>query len=288
MSADIYLAVTGHILDALATGTVPWKKPWHTTEGLPMNAVSKRPYRGVNVFLLGMTPHRDHRWLTFRQARELGGHVRQGEQSSLAIFWKRWEPGEAEDDGEKKQAKSIPILRRYNVFNVEQCEGLSVPPLEPIDRNFTHLRIEQAERLVKQMPDPPEIRECGGRAWYDPFDDAVQVPPLSSFALADAFYGTLFHELAHATGHAKRLNRPGVTGDLRFGSASYSREELVAELASAFCCASIGLDNSLLDNAAAYIAGWHKALKDNPKAITVAAAQAQRAADYLQTACIPN
>jgi antirestriction protein ArdC len=276
-----YEAVTARIVEALERGTVPWRKPWAESP-LPMNAVSNRPYRGVNVFLLGLGMFRDYRWLTFKQARQLGGHVREGERSMLAVFWKP--VGLDRTDPETGEVKSdrIPLLRYYHVFNAEQCEGLRLPPLPRPDPGAAGLRIERAETLMRSMPDPPAIRENGTSAWYSPGDDLIQVPKLEAFHSTDAFYATLFHEFGHATGHERRLNRPGVSGTVRFGSETYGREELVAEMASAFLCAHAGLDNSLADDSASYIQGWLEVIRSDPKAVTAAAAQAQRAADFIR------
>jgi antirestriction protein ArdC len=279
VSGRVYELVTERILASLKAGTVPWRKPW-SEQAPPENALTRRPYRGVNVLLLGMSPYRDHRWLSLRQAGELGGRVRTGERSSLAVFWKRWEPRDATEEDTRETGRTIPILRYYRVFNVEQCEGLRLAPLMCEER--ANRRIVAAEQILAGMPDPPVIEEGGSAAWYRPRDDRVRIPPFTRFQPADAYYATLFHELGHATGHQKRLDRPGVMESASFGSEVYSREELVAELTSAFLCAASGLDNSLVENAASYISGWTRALEKEPKAIVVAAAQAQRAADFIR------
>lgn len=278
MSETNYAAVTERITAALEQGAVPWRRPWYNT-ALPVNAESKRTYRGANLFLLSLASYVDHRWVTFRQAKELGGSVRRGEKASLVTFWKRWDvPNQGQEE-----RRSIPLLRTYYVFNVEQCDGLSLPQLEVPMALSPAQRSEAAEQLVKDMPDPPRIREGGQKAFYDPTRDAVQMPDLKRFSSVDAYYATLFHELGHATGHEQRLNRPGIAGkQIRFGSAPYSREELIAELTSAYCCASLGLDNSLVENSASYIEGWLKALRNDPKAIVIAAGHAQRAADHIR------
>lgn len=282
MSQTIYQTVTSTIMTALKKGVVPWRKPWNVQSTSAVNAVSNKPYRGVNVFLLGLSPFTDHRWLTLKQATDLGGRVVQGQRATMVVFWKQWEPKEPDTESDRSSRKRIPILRYFNVFNVEQCDGLSVPPLyvpAPLTENQ---RIERADLLARAMPDPPTVREGGSSAWYKPADDMVQIPPIRSFDSADAYYATLFHELGHATGHEKRLNRSGVTGEIRFGSGDYSKEELVAELTSAFCCATISLDNSLIADSASYINGWLKTLQNDPKAVVIAAAQAQRAADLIR------
>lgn len=282
MSTALYESVTAKIVASLEKGTVPWRKPWHTVGALPTNAVSKRPYRGINLVLLGMSAYRDHRWLTYRQAEQLGGHVRKGERAATAVLWKPWVREQEDPETGTRRERTVPLLRLYSVFNAEQCDGLALPALPSVAEPRAHGRLEAAEALVRQMPDPPTIEEGGTAAWYRPRDDLVQVPPLAAFTTPDAYYATLFHELGHATGHERRLNRSGVSGDVRFGSEPYSREELVAELASAFCCGLLGLDNSLVDNTASYLGGWLRALQGDPKALVVAAAQAQKAADYVQ------
>lgn len=282
MSLTAYERVTATIQEALERGTIPWRKPWNAASALPMNAVSKRPYRGINVFLLGITQYTDHRWLTFQQATHLGGKVRKGEKASLAIFWKCSEIRDVDEGTGEVTMKTLPLLRYYSVFNVEQCQDLMLPALEVTEPKENLERIERADLLVRSMPNPPTIREGGREAWYRPADDLVQVPKLSYFDSADHFYATLYHELGHATGIESRLNRSGVTGNIQFGSMSYSHEELVAELTSAFCCAVTGLDNSVLDNAASYIKGWLTVFRENPKTLIIAAAQAQRAADYIR------
>lgn len=276
--SDAYAAVTARVLEALERGTAPWRKPWQEISGSPANALTGRPYRGVNVVLLGLAPYADHRWLTFRQALELGGNVRKGERSTEVTFWKPLDVPATENEDERRR---VPLLRSYRVFNAEQCEGLRLPPVDADLWARRHRRIERAETVLRHMPDPPEVREGGSRAWYAPAEDLVAVPPLCAFETADAFYATLWHELGHATGHPRRLGRPGVSESAAFGSADYSREELVAELASAFVCAAVGLDNSLAENSAAYVAGWLRALGEDHRAVVVAAGQAQRAADWI-------
>jgi antirestriction protein ArdC len=195
----------------------------------------------------------------------------------MAVFWKLIEKNDRATDS-AEGPESVPLLRYYAVFNVEQCDGLQLPPLVGIAR---HNRIESAEAMVQAMPLRPAITESGNEAWYMPSNDRVNVPPMGCFESADSFYGTLLHELAHATGHESRLGRKEVRHVARFGSCEYSCEELVAELASAFCCATIGLDNSLLENSAGYLTGWLSALNNDPRMFVLAAGRAQRAADYI-------
>jgi len=278
VSADLYARVTQTIVDSLQRGVVPWKKPWHCGASVPINVVSNRPYRGVNVLLLSLSTFSDSRWLTFNQVRDRGGVVRKGERGTTIVFWKQWEPPSAEDE----QRRPIPILRQYSVFNAQQCDGLELPELYE-HQDTSKARIEKAELLIQLMPTPPQIKDGGASAWYRPSDDLVVVPKIVDFESSDSYYSTLLHELGHATGHASRLNRSGVTDRvIQFGSGEYSKEELVAELTSCFCCAAVGLDNTHLQDSASYISGWLKVLNDDPKAVVIAAAQAQRAADYIR------
>lgn len=275
-----YQIVTDQIIEALSNGVVPWRKPWHETAP-PCNAVSGRPYHGINFFLLGLARYLDHRWLTYQQAKELGGHVRAGEKATLVVFWKKWEVENADASTGNLKRERIPLLRNYFVFNVQQCEDLMVPQLAVLTKPENE-RIALAEQLVQGLPDPPRLHLGCNQACYYPLVDVIQIPEIRAFISADAYYATLFHELGHATGHQTRLNRRGVMEQPRFGSADYSHEELVAELTSSYCCAALGLDNSLIDNAASYIDSWLSKLKSDPKAIVIAAGQARRAADYLR------
>lgn len=279
---SLYETVTEKIIESLRAGVVPWRKPWRESCALPINVASGKAYRGINVFLLGLTPYADHRWLTFKQVGERGGKVRRGEKGTLVVFWKQLEFEEIDENTGEVCKRRTPMLRYFTVFNVEQVEGLELSKeyqAAPLDESA---RIERAELLVSGMPNLPLIHTKARSAYYVPKDDAVYMPAFERFASADHYYGTLFHELAHASGHESRLNRKGVTEVVRFGSNDYSQEELVAELTSAFCCATVGLDNSLTEDSASYIRGWLEVLGDDPKAVVIAAAQAQKAADYIR------
>jgi antirestriction protein ArdC len=270
--SSTYDRVTQLILDSLAKGVVPWRKPWKGRDFLPCNAVSKTRYQGINTFLLSIAPYTDHRWLTLHQANELGGYVRHGEKGSLVVFWKLLETS---DDDVKRR---IPLLRHYFVFNIEQTGGTGLEPVEPYTSSE---RIAEAETVIRGMPNPPSLREYGVSAYYRPGDDTVVLPPLSFFDSPDHYYATAFHELGHATGHQSRLSRPGVVGSIQFGSEDYSREELIAELSSAFVCAELGLDNTLLENASSYINGWLDVLQNDSKAVISASSHARNASDYI-------
>lgn len=278
MAASVYELVTGKILEQLRKGSVPWRKPWSTRltggSGMPRNAVSGRPYSGINFLLLSTAPYRDPRWLTFRQARNLGGTINIGEKSTLVTFWNITEI--EDDQGEQKKRF---LLRYYLVFNVEQCSGLHLKPIV-VPKDFNP--IAEAEAIFAGMPNAPPLDHKGGNdAYYAPGLDAVHLPPRGAFNSPHEYYSTAFHELGHSTGHKSRLARfseedkPAI-----FGSPVYSREELVAEFCSAFICATVGID-STVNNSAAYIGGWMKSLHDDPKMVVFAASRGQRAADYI-------
>ena len=280
MSSTIYESVTATILESLSKGVVPWRKPWCNAP-LPINAISQRAYRGVNVILLSLSPYRDHRWLTFKQVGELGGTIKRGERSTEIVFWKPIDVKWRTEEEEQIRRRQIPLLKAYRVFNVEQCEGLRLMP--SVERETPeHVRIQEAEAIIRLMPDPPRVEGRHRSAWYRPADDTVGMPPIQTFHSVDSYYATYLHELAHSTGHEKRLNRPGVTGVIKFGSETYGNEELVAELASSYCSAVIGLDTTLLETSASYIESWLRELRSDPKMVVIAAARAQKAADYIR------
>jgi antirestriction protein ArdC len=276
----VYQVVTDRVIALLEQGTVPWHKPWHGGDQLPQNLVSRKPYRGVNVFLLHAMSYESPYWVTFKQAQELGGNVRKGEHACPVVFWKWLDTDERDPKG---NAKQVPMLRYYSVFNVAQCDGLKVPVIE--DQGRQHSTIETAEKIVAGMPKRPEVRQGQSRAYYSPAGDYVGMPSPEAFDNGEAYYNVLFHELTHSTGHQSRLNRKGVAGEegewSAFGSNSYSKEELVAEMGAAFLCGHAGIVERTLDNSASYVASWLQRLKDDVRLVVQAAAQAQKAADYI-------
>ena len=284
MSNDVYQIITDRMLSLLESGTVPWQKPWSASgsEGLPRNFVSKKPYRGINPFILLCAGYSCPYWVSYRQAADLGGTVRKGEKGYPVVFWKRL-PKTDKATGKpvlngKGKPEMVLFLRYYTVFNLEQCDGIKwEKPVAPAGKVFEPL--EEAARIVASMPDAPEIRHGGARACYSPALDLVQMPHKETFTDSAHYYNVLFHEMTHATGHAKRLARKGITEIEGFGSDPYAREELVAEMGAAFLSGHAGILHNTVTNSAAYLAGWIKALKGDPKLVVIAAAQAQKAAD---------
>jgi antirestriction protein ArdC len=280
MKRDLYAEVTERILAELEAGAAPWIKPWSANPGanVPCNAVSGRPYSGCNVILLWMAQaagYRTPRYLTFKQASELGGHVRKGERGCRVYFVKKLEV--REDANNEASTRLVPMMREYTVFNVDQCEGLadSVTTGKPMRVRNPDTRHDLADQFLRSTG--ADIREGHGEAYYVPSRDFISIPAFEAFKGADHFYSTIFHEVCHWTAHASRLDR-----DLknRFGSRNYAAEELVAEVGAAFLCAEFGFDGDLRH--AGYIAHWIELLKADKRAFFTACSQASKAADYLR------
>jgi antirestriction protein ArdC len=287
---DVYSIITERIIEKLEAGTVPWHKPWRSV-GAPRNLVSKKFYRGVNVWLLTVQGYTSPYWATMRQINELGGQVRKGEKATPVVFWKIYVDGVEVKAGEPEPEVQEPegqgrrrfVLRYYSIFNTEQCElpatvtdRLALPEQRQLDS------IEACEKILAGMPNPPEIVHAGDKAFYSPITDRVTMPPRCLFESADEYWATLWHETAgHATGHPKRLNRDSIREAAPFGSATYSAEEIHAEMAAAYLCGITGIANRTIDNSAAYISAWLNRLRRDPKLIIHTAAQAQRACDYV-------
>ena len=283
---DIYTRVTTRILAELEKGVRPWIKPWSVehaagriTRPLRHNGI---PYRGVNVLLLwGEALEKGYAaplWITYKQSQELGAQVRKGEHGSLVVFADRFTKTETNNKGESVE-HAIPFMKGYTVFNVEQIEGLPAhfyaQPVNPLPLSD---RIEHADRFVKATG--AAIHHGGNQAFYAPSRDTIQLPPFEAFKDKESYYATALHELTHWTRHETRLARD--FGRQRFGDEGYAREELVAELGSAFLCADLGITPDIREDHAAYLGHWLKILQDDKRAIFSAAAHAQRAADFLQ------
>jgi len=237
---DTYAIVTEKIINLLEQGIVPWRQPWSAT-GLPRNLMSKKPYQGVNLFLLSATKYTAPFWLTMKQANELDGSVRKGEHSQIVVFWKVNQIANAnnENDAEEHETETKTrrrfVLRYYRLFNLEQCE-LPQAVLDKLPKIETHQHnpVEEAERIIAGMPNPPEIQYAGSQAFYSPITDRITMPPRELFTSTEEIYSCLFHETGHASGHPTRLNRASIAEAAPFGSPTYSFEELIAEMAAAW------------------------------------------------------
>src|ERR1700722_1318394 len=283
-SFDLYQTVTDQIVAMLETGVVPWRSPilGRSKAGHPKNLNTGKQYRGVNVFLLAFTAfakgYGSSYWLTFNQAKDRGGNVKKGEKSSLVVFWKQYQT----IDKQTGDPVNVPVLRYYNVFNAEQIEGIEIPDavkFEPLDFK----PIEAAEQIAAGYLGGPGVHYDGRQqAYYRPLTDTIHMPEKTRFASVEEFYSTLFHECSHSTGHSSRLDRKLDTDPKPFGSADYGKEELIAEMSAAFLCSYAGSQPTVVENQAAYLAGWLKQLKLDNKLVVSAAGQAQRAADWIR------
>lgn len=280
--ASLYDEVTAAIIAQLEEGVLPWVRPWSMAKaalGLPRNAVTGRAYSGINILVLwgavieGGYPSQD--WLTFRQTLAAGGCVRKGERGRTVFYADRFTPKDArEQAAEGEDARSIPFLKRFTVFNAAQCDGLPdslVSEPAPLPERELH---RAAEELIAATG--ADFRIGGAKAFYSPSADFVMVPPQPAFHHQIDYYRTALHELGHWTGHGMRLDRDQ-SG--RFGSAAYAREELVAELASAFLCAELGIEPTVRH--ADYLGSWLAVLRADHRAIFRAASQASKAAQFL-------
>ncbi len=281
----VYQEVTAKIIRELEQGRVPWVQPWGNPNGaaaigLPANADSQNTYSGINILLLwGAVFERGFQlqsWLTYKQAQKLGGNVRKGEKSTTIVYADSFVTKDERQTAKQEQRdpQRIPFLKRYRVFNIEQCEGLpedlyaDAPELPECEQ------IPYAEALIKDTG--ADFRIGGSRAFYVPSQDFIQVPPQPAFHDQINYYRTCFHELGHWTGHKSRLDR--VIENTK-GNKLYAREELVAEMTSAFVCASLSITPTVRHTD--YISSWLDVLKEDDKAIFRAASLASKAANFL-------
>ncbi len=280
---SLYQEVTDRIVRELEQGRVPWVQPWGSAKaalGLPRNAATGRTYSGVNVLILwGAVIEQGfaaQQWLTFRQALTLGGHVMKGECGTTVCYADRFTPrSEVERvarDGGKPDV--VPFMKRFTVFNAAQCEGLPEHALAPAPQVPEREIVPQAEAVIAATG--ADVRIGGNKAFYDPGADYIRVPPQPAFFHQIDYYRTALHELGHWTGHPKRLNRD-LSG--RMGSNPYAREELVAEMASAFLCASLGIVPTVRH--ADYLGAWLEVLRADSRVIFRTASQAAKAADFV-------
>jgi antirestriction protein ArdC len=314
--ADAYRIVTDRIIEALEAGVVPWRKPWRNVRGQgPTSMQTGREYRGVNVWILSVTAHlrgyTSPYWATFKQAQERAveaaikdgreivkktnkrggtyyveiidgetvafrGGVRKGETGTQVVLWKPVRKTAENENGETED-RSYLILRYFTVFNLEQCDGIEAPVEEPLPERDP---IARAEEIVTGYIGGPEIRHGGNRAYYSPALDYIQMPQRGQFSTSEHYYGTLFHEQAHSTGHESRLNRDSLISPTPFGSEDYSKEELVAEMTAALLCGEAGIEINV-EHHAGYIASWLRELQNDRKLVVQAAARAQKAADLV-------
>lgn len=271
----VYEIVTARIIEQLEKGKVPWKQPW-VHAGQPQNLITRKPYRGLNVMLLAMLGYAQNFYITEKQLEEIGAKPREGEIPHIVVYW-LWPEKDAES---VKPAKhKSPTLRYYRVFNVSQCTGI-LPSLIPNTERVND-PIENADRIVEEMPMPPEILHKEAVAYYAPDADYVNMPRMNTFKNSESYYSVLFHELIHSTGNEIRVGRPGITSKVIYGSETYSKEELIAEIGACYLQSFSGIEPEPTSNNIGYIQSWLKKLKDDNKFIVYAATAAQKAVDFI-------
>lgn len=274
--ANVYEMVTERIIAELEKGVIPWKKPWTGVRSGAFNRISKKPYSIINQILLKHAGE----YATFKQWSELGGHIRKGEKSEMVVFWKIFEKEETNEETGEKEVKKIPMLRYYNVFHISQVEGV-----EPLVMPFAEVEpIEEADKIITEYVEREHITfdECASNeAFYSPSRDRVVVPMKEQYTNINEYYSTTFHELTHSTGHKNRLDRLHTGADAAFGSETYSKEELVAEIGSASIMNLLGIETpQTFKNSAAYIKNWLSVLKNDNKFIVSASSKAEKAVNY--------
>ena len=268
------------IIKRLEKGTIPWKPTWRLQA--PQNYISKKPYNGLNMLLLSMQEYKFPYYLTFKQIQALRAYVKHGEKGHIITYYAKSNNNKDDEDGSDKQdSKKIKtFLRYYTVFNIEQTT-IELDDMITGTDMIKVPKIDSCVSLINNICDLPRITHTGFNPCYNKHSDEIILPQAKNFDSIEHYYSALFHELTHSTGHLKRLNRPSLTTTNRFGSNSYSEEELVAEIGAFMLCCECGISHNTVDNQMAYISGWLNALKNNKGMIFKASSQAKKAYEYL-------
>jgi antirestriction protein ArdC len=282
MSEKVYQIITDRIIESLDKGIIPWKKSWNTTgcDVMPCNGVSNRQYNGINFFLLSMSGFSQPYWFTKKQILDSGNRIKYEEfrKSMPVVYWQIVQDKKNPVDLKTGKQNKLFFCRYYEVWNIEQTT-MELPVSETVEKPFNP--IEQCENIANGYKGP-SLGYGGSKAYYSPSSDHVQMPNRESFHSPEHYYATLFHELGHSTGHKSRLGRKEVEHVQPFGTPDYSREELVAEMTSAFLCHFGGIDSpEITENAVAYLQGWKQKLREDIKAVVYAASRAQKAANLI-------
>ncbi|HGG2528959.1 DUF1738 domain-containing protein [Escherichia albertii] len=299
---DLYQLVTDRVVTAIENGVPPWKRPWHSArngagepEMMPVNALTGKPYTGVNVLLLWLTAdeagYASNHWLTYRQAQQLGGHVRKGEVATLAVIYKDWKRPAVDEHGNRLTdsegeplMETVPVLKANPLFNVGQCDGLPEHLMVKAEGRADVLPADTISERVLPVLNGSGVSVSSlpqDRAFYRPDTDRIVMPLSSQFDSVADYWTTLLHELVHSTGHEKRLRRAGISSFAGRKSPEYAFEELIAEMGSAFLCAHLGIAGDVQHES--YIDGWLNVLKSDKKALFRACRQAREASEYLLT-----
>lgn len=277
MAFDIYTAVTDRIIAQLEQGIIPWNKPWTGLQSGAVSGATGKPYSLLNQMLLG----KPGEWYTWNQIQKLGGKVRKGEKSSMVVFWKQTAIKEEDPGTGEKVERLVPMLKYFNVFHVDQCEGIEAKTIDP--EAYDPATDEKADAIIADYLQRSGVKlehRKGDEAFYRPADDRVVLPLREQFQDMAEYYSTAFHELTHSTGHRSRLNR--LTGKAFFGNEEYSREELVAEIGAAALMNHCGVETgSSFRNSTAYIQSWLRALRNDKRMIVSASGAAAKAFDLI-------
>jgi len=296
---EIYQMITDKIIAKMEQGYIPWQKPWKTgitttrsgrefDAFAPLNYISKKNYRGINYWLLQMNDFKSNYWLTFNQAKELGGCVKKGEKSTPVVFWKIFPKTKTNNEG-VTITENVFLLKYYSIFNSEQIEGIEFKTIKiDKDKEPEFSPIDCMENIIEKIQNLCPISHGGNRAFYS-HSDKIQMPNKIDFNSSEEYYSTLIHEIAHSTGHKSRLNRETMQNFDGFGNHEYSKEELVAEMTTSYVTGIAGMDISkTFNNSVSYIQGWLKKLKNDSKFIFWAAKQSELAANYILNVVAPT
>ena len=269
---DIYAEITNRMIHEMEAGVIPWRKPWMAS-GAAVSHTTGKAYSLLNQMLLGKAGE----GLTFNQCQQEGGKIRKGEKAQIVVFWKWLD----QEDEETHEVKQVPFLRYYNVFHIDQCEGITA---KHITENPNPAQADEAaETIITEYVKREGVRlehQEGDAAFYQPAADRIVLPMMKQFTETAEYYGTVFHEMVHSTGHMKRLARLDTTAN--FGGEEYSKEELVAEIGSAALVNHAGLETAKsFRNSAAYVQNWLTVLKSDKRFIVSAAGKADKAVNYI-------
>ncbi len=275
---DVYQMVTDQIISQLEQGVVPWRKSWADT-GLPQNLITKKTYRGINVMLLNSLDYANKNFLTFKQLKEIGGSIKTREKPSMIVNWNRFDV----EDKASNEVLTVQSLVYHLVFNVQQCEGIPENLIQT-EGEKSYNPIKLCQDIFANMPKRPEIKSKGQKAYYHPGEDFVNVPKMKTFKSVEDYYGILFRELIHSTGHSSRLFRKELSEHQPLEFPAYSIEELTADIGACYLKSAGGILDEEIEDNVTYIDGWLERLKSDKKLIVHASMEAQKAVDYILNA----
>lgn len=276
---DAYEKITQKIIERLENGVIPWQKPYRGIERAPMNFKSKKAYRGVNIFVLFFCFKKSPYWLSYKQAKELGGQVKKGTKGEPIVFAKKHKFTNRETGEEEERF----FMRYSTVFNLDDIDGIDCP-FDGVDEDIAEIKsLDYCENLIKDLQGQnliPDIVEHNRMvAVYNFTHDVIKTPNINDYVSSEEYYSTLFHEITHSTGHKSRLDRVMIPNK---ETQAYAKEELIAEMGSCFMCNHVGFMTKTIENSAAYISMWISRLKNDPKMVVQAASAAQKVMDYLK------